>query len=527
MKPHLRHPAHSTLTTGLLLAILTPALLADWPQWRGPNRDGVSHDTTPIAEQIPDSGLRKVWESDTIPSDHYGGHGSPVIAGERVFMSLVWHERVPSETREIDTEVMQQLNHRSTSPELQKKLEEDRLSLSPRLRGDKLDEWIEAWLQANMTEKERIALGSWAASRFRAGRSALPLAELDIVSKRQNKPFENSAALQQWMEENQLSQPTRDKLMSAIPNTIKEAKDVIVCLDLNSGKELWRHEGEGLPVGRNASSTCAVIDGKVYSVASTHVYCVNAEDGTEIWKTPLTRKGPAASPLVADGKIIIAAGNALALDAATGTLIWEQKDAKGDTGSPQWWQPDSGSPQILFTGSNTLYGLNPETGVIIWKIKGGGQSTPVTSGDWLVFYSGAEDTGLSAAKYQPDAEPKIIWNNFWVTRRYSGSPIIHEGHVYLYCGEKHQCVELTTGREKWKETASSTITSPILADGKLLVLENNGSHLSITTQNPAAYHQHARVRIDAMGCTSPALSNGRLIVRQKNQLACFDLRPTE
>ena len=80
---------------------------------------------------------------------------------------------------------------------------------------------------------------------------------------------------------------------------------------------------------------------------------------------------------------------------------------------------------------------------------------------------------------------------------------------------------------KWKETASSTITSPVLADGKLLVLENNGSHLSITSSQPAAYRQFARVRIDAMGCTSPALSNGRLIVRQKDKLACFDLRPLQ
>ena len=53
-----------------------------WPQWRGPNRDGISTDTTPIAESFPETGLKKLWESDYIPSDHVGGHGSPVVAGE-------------------------------------------------------------------------------------------------------------------------------------------------------------------------------------------------------------------------------------------------------------------------------------------------------------------------------------------------------------------------------------------------------------------------------------------------------------
>ena len=114
----------SPLHFALSLATSSALFGGEWNQWRGPDRNGVSQDTTPIAETFPEAGLKQVWESEFIPSNEYGGHASPVVSGERVFLSVVWHERVPSDTREIDTEVMQTLNYRGTSPELAKKLEE-------------------------------------------------------------------------------------------------------------------------------------------------------------------------------------------------------------------------------------------------------------------------------------------------------------------------------------------------------------------------------------------------------------------
>jgi len=42
----------------------------------------VSSDTASIVSALPPEGFEKVWESSAIPSDHYGGHGSPVVQGE-------------------------------------------------------------------------------------------------------------------------------------------------------------------------------------------------------------------------------------------------------------------------------------------------------------------------------------------------------------------------------------------------------------------------------------------------------------
>jgi outer membrane protein assembly factor BamB len=65
-----------------LLVLLTPiAAAADWPQWRGPNRDGVSKET----------GLLKEWPKDGPPlrwkaTDIGTGYSTPAVVGGRVYL---------------------------------------------------------------------------------------------------------------------------------------------------------------------------------------------------------------------------------------------------------------------------------------------------------------------------------------------------------------------------------------------------------------------------------------------------------
>jgi outer membrane protein assembly factor BamB len=62
---------------GVLLVSLESALWADWPQWRGPARDGVASAFTPPAAWPAQ--LTKKWQA-TVGL----GHASPVISGNRI-----------------------------------------------------------------------------------------------------------------------------------------------------------------------------------------------------------------------------------------------------------------------------------------------------------------------------------------------------------------------------------------------------------------------------------------------------------
>jgi outer membrane protein assembly factor BamB len=498
-------------------------LHAEWNQWRGSQRNGVSDSTTPIASKLPEGALTPVWQSDTIPSDHDGGHSSPVVSGGRVFLNVVWHSRAPSDIRLIDEEVATNLSYRGTNelgPELTKKMEDARKNM-PRLRGAALNEWATKWVDENFNEKQKLVLGSWAEQRFKQGKSALDVEHLDKVGARRNKPFASADELVAWANA-EFPEGVRERILQAVPDTIKVASDTVVCLDAQTGKTLWKFEDKGEPTGRRTSGTPAVVDGRVFAAGSTHLYCVSAEDGKLIWKIPF--KGGGSSPLVEDGKVFMLSGTTMCFSAADGKTLWTNKEVKGDLSSPLMWRTSDGKSTLVCSSRNSLVGLDPATGEKRWQVEGGGESSPAIEGDRIVIYSGTQDVGLRCYVAQKDGPPKQAWGHWWVSRRYAGSPIIHEGHVYLMCGGKHQCVSLADGTVKWKEDAESTITSPMLVDGKFLVVDQNGMFLRLIKADPTSYQVLGRAKIEAMWCPTPAPHDGRLIVRRKNQVVCFDLR---
>src|SRR5207244_873864 len=53
----------------------------DWPQWRGPNRDGVSKETA-LLKKWPERGPKLLWQV----SDAGGGYSAPAVVGDRIYL---------------------------------------------------------------------------------------------------------------------------------------------------------------------------------------------------------------------------------------------------------------------------------------------------------------------------------------------------------------------------------------------------------------------------------------------------------
>lgn len=55
---------------------------ADWPQWRGPQRDGVCRETG-LLQEWPEGGPKLLWSS----KDLGRGYSAPIIVGERIYLT--------------------------------------------------------------------------------------------------------------------------------------------------------------------------------------------------------------------------------------------------------------------------------------------------------------------------------------------------------------------------------------------------------------------------------------------------------
>jgi hypothetical protein len=69
------------LLFALLFLTATACAADDWPQWRGPNRDGISHETG-LMKKWPEDGPRLDWTAKGAGV----GYSTPSIANGRMFL---------------------------------------------------------------------------------------------------------------------------------------------------------------------------------------------------------------------------------------------------------------------------------------------------------------------------------------------------------------------------------------------------------------------------------------------------------
>src|SRR6266850_1043200 len=71
-------------TRSLVCVVLSVALCAnadDWPQWRGPQRDGISRETG-LLKEWPKDGPKLKWQVNNVGS----GYATPAVVGDRIYL---------------------------------------------------------------------------------------------------------------------------------------------------------------------------------------------------------------------------------------------------------------------------------------------------------------------------------------------------------------------------------------------------------------------------------------------------------
>jgi hypothetical protein len=85
----------------------------------------------------------------------------------------------------------------------------------------------------------------------------------------------------------------------------------------------------------------------------------------------------------------------------------------------------------------------------------------------------------------------------------------------------------TKGKVAWQTQTQTqtTIGSPLIADGKLFAMANNGNSLLMISTDPKAYTSLGRATVKAQWVPSPSIANGKLILRMKDRVKVWALTP--
>ena len=506
---------------GLFLAFNTVAW-GGWPGWRGPHGNGSQPEAVPLLSVLPEDGLPLLWKHAPLPGDKAGGFGSPVIKDGRVYQFIAWRKnRAIAERRLARREIERRLGRAATDlpAELLATVELIRCSGElNELRGRQRNDWVSAWMKENLEEGIDGNHRRFIEDRLRRGADALELPVLEKIHAVADTRFSDEAAFSAWIMEAELDEASAAAVRGIVPTSEEYADDTVVCIELESGKTIWSSSFENQATGWGASTTPFVADGRIFAAgAAGAVYCLNAEDGKLLWQTSVGNREINSSPVYYDGRVFIQAGELTALDAASGEVLWRNRDGRGNNASPVLWR--RGDDVYILTGGANLACIEPVSGETHWKVSGGHNDvTPTVTGDLVAVQKGS---GFQIYRISPDEAIEVGDSAEGKTR--GGSMTAHDGRFYVSGAAAALGINGADGTVLWNVKGSEEeFSCAVIADGKLISPARRGG---LTVLDAASGETLYTVPgVGALRCTTPALAQGRLLVRTGNALHCYDLR---
>jgi len=328
-----------------------------------------------------------------------------------------------------------------------------------------------------------------------------------------------------------------------------DGEDLVFCLDPADGRLLWKksYKAKAGPSHGSGPRATPWIDGdRVYTFGrGGDLACRRLLDGELVWRRNVGDQGGKAptwghssSPLVTGERVVVQGGGKarlIAYDKHSGEVAWTSGEGLAGYAAPAVMDIE-GAPAILAFHGEGLSAVAAETGEQLWNVPWETDfdvqaTTPIVIGQ-TVFISSGYETGGALLRVEK-AKATTVWRSKAIASIHS-DPYVIGGHLYGYSGQSYQnkgafkCVALETGREKWS-TGRMGWGTCVWVDGYLLCCDIRGN-LFLMTPQPEALKLVAEMP-DALGdikgpvWTLPVVANGRLYLRFRQQLVCYDLMP--
>lgn len=345
-----------------------------------------------------------------------------------------------------------------------------------------------------------------------------------------------------------------------------DQKETVFCLDLATGKELWKYEYDA-PAKKfdfpGTRSTPAVDDKFVYTVgAGGDVTCLDKE-GKKVWAKNLLKDfgggwpnwGVASSPVIyKDWVILSPQGKEVGLVAVakdTGEPVWKSSSV----GAPSYCTPliakVGGVEQAVMLTAGGLSGVNLKDGKVLWSFTMGTKATmsqpdawccaipvpsPTDLGDGKFFLTGGYKGHSCIVQVTADGEKFSVKLAKKIDEigSHLQNAILYKNNLYVNSDDTGLglvCMDLD-GKILWK-----TEKTPGLGKGNLLIADDmiyamdgpqntDGGTIRLIEASPTAYKELGMFKglAGKLIWAPMALGDGKLIARDRKQMKCWDVR---
>ena len=323
-------------------------------------------------------------------------------------------------------------------------------------------------------------------------------------------------------------------------------REFVIAIDVATGKLLWetvsgRRFGNNRGDGPRGTPT---LDGdRVYALgANGDLSCLEISTGRKIWAVNLLeefggsniRWGISESPLVLGDRVLVNAGgpdsSIVALNKMDGSLIWKSQSDKAGYSSAVPLEINGVTQAIFFTGIRAL-GVDVRDGRLLWEYqkvsnRTANIATPIVHGNRVVVSSN-NGTGCALLEIKRNGNgfraEEIYFNQNM--KNHHSSSILVGGVLYGYSSAILTALRFDTGEVLWKNRSVGK-GSLVYAEGHLYCFSQNGV-VGLVEASPEEYREKGRFSIPQGSLPTwshPVISDGRLYLRDQDDLYSFDIR---
>lgn len=301
--------------------------------------------------------------------------------------------------------------------------------------------------------------------------------------------------------------------------------------------------GAGNSRGNRTSSSPVASGGKVFVMDARSTVSAVSTAGGLLWSTDLTADFDRGGNLSGGGVAVVGArvyattgyGELVALDAASGTVLWRQRLATPAVGAPSV----EGNVVYAVGRDGGAMAVAADTGKIQWQIQGSpdssgmvGEGSPAVADDAVIFpypsgelvavkKDGVERLWVAAVAGQRVGMPTGSMGGI------TGDPVVSGGVVYAgSAGGRTVAIDEATGKRLWT-APEGALNPPLVVGGSVFVVNDQARLVRLdaatgeviwSTEMPYFVKAKVKKRKGIFAHYGPVLAGGRIVVASSDGL---------